>query len=90
MHDMDSKINKYFCELMILAKYCENEKEKNLINALDELLSQASKTEPLNDRMLSITAYKLSRVSCFSEKYMHMINFLDEYHKNPGQALTRI
>lgn len=79
---MKEKIEEFYCRLMICGEGNKNEKELKLIDTLDSLLSMAEAGEQLNEERLGYARYKISRVSCFAEKYADIVDFLEKYEKN--------
>jgi hypothetical protein len=77
------KISRYLCNLMLCASCIDNDKEIALIDSLDALLTDAEKGACLDNGLLKHVRYKISRVSCFAEKYGEIVDFLKRYHTMP-------
>lgn len=78
---MEKIIEKHRCNLEIYANNTNNPKEESLINDLDDLLSRAANRRFLKEVKLKKAKHKVSIVPCFSEKYMDMVAFLENYFK---------
>ncbi|MAG91853.1 hypothetical protein CMO83_04200 [Candidatus Woesearchaeota archaeon] len=74
------RITGFLIQLMILAENRKhNLKELELIDTLDYLLTQSQEGLSLDQERLGRVRHKVSRVSCFSERYMEMVYFLQDY-----------
>lgn len=72
-------VNQHLCSLALTADATENPKEAKLIDGLMVLLSAAQKEEPLPCLKLAWAGAKVSRVSCFSERYFGIYEQLARY-----------
>ncbi len=67
---------------MICDADTNSKKEKNLIDILEGLLSEAENQKPLNQDNLKKAKHKISRVDRFSEKYGEIVYFLSDYDQS--------
>ena len=76
---MDHKlIEKYRKDLMFCALGPVSKKEELLISNLEDMLSHLERGEAIPEEQLDRMRYKISRVSCFAEKYYPMYKFILE------------
>lgn len=63
-----------------------NEKEMKLINNLESMLDAVTEGRSVNEKLLANARYKMSRVACFSERYLEIVRFLEAYQQKHRQA----
>jgi hypothetical protein len=73
------EINRFYRQLVILDSDCRNDWEIRLIGNLEQLLRQAESGSDVDWVMLEYMQNRRSRASCISEKYGHMISFLESH-----------
>lgn len=79
---MKKKIQDFVFYLWYCKVGCTNEKELKLISLLEDLVDQAEFNKPLDQDRLGGVRNKVKKVGCFGEKYNHIYEFLNDYHKN--------
>lgn len=79
---MKNEITKFSINLMLLAGDSSNEKEQTFIRMLEDLLRQAEKGQQLDGSLLDKANHKVCLVACYSEKYMDIVWFLNNYKKS--------
>lgn len=72
----------HICSLMIHQTQQVGEKEHKLIGVLEMMLGRVEDKKPLDPNDVEYVRYKISRTSCFSEKYFAIYRFLSQYHEN--------
>ena len=73
---------------MFCASCTDSDKELALIDSIDSLLTEAQDGGRLDMEVLRSVRYKLSRVSCFAEKYGEMVGFLQAYQRQQSRKLV--
>ncbi|MBR9693194.1 hypothetical protein GOV07_04695 [Candidatus Woesearchaeota archaeon] len=77
-------VQRHLINLMLSAdspNVTANEKEMKLIGVLESLLGDMNTNKVLDEIQLSCAEYKMSRVPCFAERYLHIVNYLRAYQQ---------
>gem|GEM_PF-5498009 len=58
-----------------------NEKEMKLINNLESMLDAITERRSIDEELLANARYNMSRVSCFAERYLKIVQSLEKYQQ---------
>lgn len=79
---MIAKLDQYKITLERDLSTITNPKETGLVYALLYLIERAKKDQELEEVRLDYVRNKIAKVACFSDRYKHMLDFLESHNSS--------